>query len=128
MPQPLILITTSTIKDGKLDGVKALSTRFADLVEEHDTALMSFDFYINDDGTLVSNVQVHRDAESMEAYLPVAQPLIAEALQLTHTDAIDVFGAPGPIFQQVLRMNAEQGATVRVMPSHLAGFTTAARA
>lgn len=126
MPQPLILITTSTIKDGELDNVKALSTRFADLVKEHDTGLMSFHFYINDDGTRVSNVQVHRDAESMEAYLPVAQPLIAEALELTQTDAIDVFGAPGAIFQQVLRMNADQGATVRVTPSHLAGFTTAA--
>ncbi|MBV9339096.1 MAG: hypothetical protein JO243_24670 [Solirubrobacterales bacterium] len=32
-----------------------------------------------------------------------------------------------PMFQQVLRMNAEQGAIVRVTPSHLAGFTTAAR-
>jgi AcrR family transcriptional regulator len=31
------------------------------------------------------------------------------------------------MFQQVLRMNAEQGAIVRVTPSHLAGFTTAAR-
>ena len=127
MTQPFILITTSTIKDGELDNVTALSTRFADLIEEHDTGLMSFHFYIDDGGTRVSNVQVHRDAESMEAYLPVAQPLIAEALELTQTEAIDVFGAPGPMFQQVLRMNAEQGAIVRVMPRHLVGFTTAAR-
>jgi hypothetical protein len=128
MPDSFIFITTSTIKDGELDNVKALSTRFADLVEEQDMGLLSFHFYINDDCTRVSNVQVHRDAESIEAYLPVAQPLIAEALELTQTDAIDVFGAPGPMFQQVLRMNADQGATVRVTPSHLAGFTTAARA
>jgi hypothetical protein len=127
MPQPFILITTSTIKDGELDNVKALSTRFADLVEEHDTGLLSFHFYIDDDGTRVSNVQIHRDPDSMETYLPVAQPLIAEALELTQTEAIDVFGTPGPMLQQVLRMNAEQGAIVRVTPSHLAGFTTAAR-
>jgi hypothetical protein len=127
MPQPFILITTSTIKDGELDNVTALSTRFADLIEEHDTGLMSFHFYIDDGGTRVSNVQVHRDAESMEAYLPVAQPLIAEALELTQTEAIDVFGAPGPMFQQVLRMNAEQGAIVRVSPSHVAGFTEGVR-
>jgi hypothetical protein len=128
MPQPLILIITSTINDSELDNVKALSTRFADVVEEHDTGLMSFQFYIRDDGTRVSNVQIHRDAESMEGYLPVAQPLIAEALELTQTETIDVFGTPGPMFQQILRMNADQGATVRVTPSHLAGFTTGAGA
>lgn len=126
MAHPFILITTSTIKGGAVDSVKALSTRFADLVEEHDTGVVSFHFYIDDGETQVSNVQIHRDVESMEAYLPVAQPLIAEALELTQTEAIDVFGAPGPRLQQVLRMNAEQGAIVRVTPSHLAGFTTPA--
>jgi hypothetical protein len=55
------------------------------------------------------------------AYLPRAQPLIAEALGLTSTLTLDVYGEPGPIMRQVARTNAGQGARVRVHPHRLDG-------
>lgn len=126
MPHPFILVTTSSINDGKLEHVKALSTRFAERVQDAGTGLLAFHFYLNDDGTEVSNVQVHRDAASMDAYLPLAQPLIQEALSVTKTLSIDVYGTPGPVAQQVLQANAEQGARVLVSSDRIAGFAAAA--
>lgn len=83
-------------------------------------------FYLNDEGTEVSTVQVHRNAESMEAYLPLAQGLLQQALEVTTTTAVDAFGSPGPIAQQVLRANADKGAIVRISANRAAGFTSAA--
>ena len=120
---PFILVTTNKINPGQLDRVKALSARFAERVQESDTGLLAFNFYLNDEETEVSNVQVHKDAASMEAYLPLAQQMISEALELTQTESIQAYGTPGPITQQVLRMNEEQGAHVHVIANRIRGFT-----
>jgi hypothetical protein len=122
MFEPFIFVATNTINDGELDRVKELSGRFSDLVEASDTGLLAFQFNLNEDGTELSNVQVHRDAASMDAYLPSVQELIQQALELTKTTSIEVFGTPGPVVQQVLRINAEQGVRVRVKPNRISGF------
>lgn len=123
MSEPLILTTTSTVNDGNLNAVKTLSTRFAEQIEAAATGLLAFCFYLSDDATAVSNIQVHRDAAAADAYLPLAQRLIQEALQYTKTLSIDVYGTPGPALQQVLRANAEQGVQVRITSRHVSGFT-----
>jgi hypothetical protein len=126
MSEPFIFVTTHAINDGQLDHIKELATRFNDLVEASDTGLVAFHFYLSDDGTEVSNVQVHADAASMDAYLPLVQAQITQALELSQTTRIDVFGSPGPILQEVLRQNEAMGVPVRVVPNHLDGFTRSA--
>jgi hypothetical protein len=121
MSEPFIFVTTNTINEGQLERVNELSTEFTELVEAGDTGLLGFHFYLNEDGTELSNVQV-RDAASMDAYLPTVQQLIQQALELTTTTSIDVYGTPGPVAQQVLRMNAEQGVRVRVKRDRINGF------
>jgi hypothetical protein len=64
----------------------------------------------------------------MDAYLPLVQELIQQALELTKTTSIEVYGTPGPVVQQVLRMNAEQGVLVRVKPARISGFVRPASA
>jgi hypothetical protein len=123
-----VFITTHTINDGELDQIEELGARFTELVEASDTGLLAFHFYVSDDATQVASVQVHRDAASMDAYLPVVGDLIGQALELSRTDRIDVYGTPGPVLHEVLRHNEEQGALVHVMSRHLDGFTHLAAA
>jgi hypothetical protein len=126
MSEPFIFVTTHAINDGERDQIEDLAKRFRELVEASDTGLVAFHFYLSDDGTEVSNVQVHADAASMEAYLPLVQAQITEALELSRTTRIDVFGTPGPILREVLRQNEAMGVAVRVLPIHLDGFTRSA--
>lgn len=126
MTDPFIFVTTHTVNEGELGRVKELSTTFTDAVEASETGLVAFHFHLSEDGTEVSNVQVHADAASMEAYLPLVQDKIARALALTETTSIDVYGTPGPVVRQVLQRNEEQGVRVRVKPHHLGGFTRSA--
>jgi hypothetical protein len=53
----------------------------------------------------------------------VVREKISEALALSETSSIEVFGTPGPVLREVLRQNQEQGVHVRVEPNHLDGFT-----
>ncbi len=123
MSDPFIFVTTHTVNHGQLASIKDLSRTFTELVQASDTGLVAFHFYMSDDGTQVANVQVHADAASMDAYLPVVREKISEALALSETSSIEVFGTPGPVLREVLRQNREQGVHVRVKPNHLDGFT-----
>jgi hypothetical protein len=121
--EPFIFVTTHAIADGELARIRELGPRFAERVEAADTGLLAFHFHIDEAGREVTNVQVHRDAASMDAYLPLVEDLIREALDASRTLSVDVFGTPGPLLRSVLHHNEEQGARVRVRPEHLAGFT-----
>jgi hypothetical protein len=125
MSDPFVFVVTLTINDGELENIKQLGKSFTELAEASDTGLLAFHFYLTDDGTKISNVQVHVDAASMDAYLPVVAEKIGHALELSQTDTIEVYGSPGPVLREVLRHNEEQGARVRVLPTHLDGFTHA---
>jgi hypothetical protein len=94
MSEPFVFITTHTINDGMLDQIEELGTRFTELVEASDTGLLAFHFYVSDDGSEIASVQVHSDAASMDAYLPIVGEMIASALELSRTDRIDVCGEP----------------------------------
>jgi hypothetical protein len=123
MSEPFIFVTTHTINEGELESIKELSKTFTNLVESSDTGLVAFHFYLNENGTEISNVQVHANAASMDAYLPVVREKIGEALQLSRTTRIDIYGTPGPVLREVLRQNEEQGVPVDVKPNRLDGFT-----
>jgi hypothetical protein len=123
MSEPLIFVSRHAVNDGELERVKALSEEFRELVEEADTGLVAYHFHVSDDGREVSSVQVHADAASMDAYLPLVEGKLAQALSLLETRRIEVFGTPGPVVANVLERNAEHGVAVTVTPGHLAGFS-----
>lgn len=125
MSKPLIFATTFLIHDGQLERLTDLSKDFAEVAATRDSVI-AYHFHVSEDGRELSNVQVHSDAASMDAYLMLVGDKIAEALQLAKTASIDVYGEPGPVLREALRHNAEQGARVRVSPRYLGGFTRTA--
>jgi hypothetical protein len=125
MSEPLIFATTATINEGELETIKTLSETLTGLAEASDAGLVAYHFHLSEDGRSVSNVQIHADAASMDAYLQGAQEQIAKAVELTTITSIDVFGTPGPVLQQALQHNAERGVPARVMSTHLNGITRA---
>jgi hypothetical protein len=122
MSEPLIFATTFLINEGQVERLKELSKGFAEVAEAHDSVI-AYHFHVSEDGHEISNVQVHTNAASMDAYLPLVGEKIGEALKLAKTISIDVYGEPGPVLREALRHNAEQGARVQVMRSHVGGFT-----
>src|SRR5215211_6124637 len=59
MVVPLILITTITLKEGKLEDFKRHSEQMGKFVEENEPRIIHFEQYINEDGTEMKGVQIY---------------------------------------------------------------------
>jgi hypothetical protein len=72
MAGPFIFISQSKIKEGRLDDFKRGLREMAEFVETNEPRVIAFEAYINDDGTEVTGVQIHPDADSMAFHMQIA--------------------------------------------------------
>ena len=95
------------------------------MVEANEPRLIAFNVYANEDGTEVTIVQVHPDADSMLFHMQVAREHISEAYQsvLDTTKRIDVYGTPNDAVLEMISQLAGSEVPLSVKPNHLGGFT-----
>jgi hypothetical protein len=96
-----------------------------DFIEANEPRLIAFHEYANDEGTEVSVVQVHPDADSFEFHMGAVRELASRAYEetLDSTSGIQVFGAPTESILEMLRRQAGAGVQYTVKQHHLGGFT-----
>ena len=125
MTGPLIFIATNRLKQGKLDSEQKRLPDLIDFIQAHEPRLLAFNEYANEEGTEVTVVQVHPDADSMVFHME----LIAERAASAYADTIDattniqVFGTPSGTVTDMLRRQAGTGVALSIKPHHLGGFT-----
>jgi hypothetical protein len=124
MSGPLIFISHSRVKPGKLAEYREHVTEAADLVESDEPRMIGFNNYASLDGTDVSTVQIHPDAESLDTHLKLfAEKLQARAFDALDSSEVDVYGEPSESARQQLeQMAGVTGIRVRILPVHQAGF------
>jgi hypothetical protein len=76
---PLIFIATNRLKPGALAAERERVPELAAYLEDQEPRLIAFNEYANDDGTEVTVVQVHPDADSMAFHLDVVRERAARA-------------------------------------------------
>jgi quinol monooxygenase YgiN len=125
MSEPFIFIGTHTIREGKLEDFKKQWRELLDVVEAKEPRLIAFNAYVNEDGTELTVVQVHPDADSMLFHMQVARDHISEAYQsvLEKTKRIDVYGKPSDTALEMIRQLAGSEVPLSVKANHLGGFT-----
>ena len=123
MTEPFIFIGTTTIKEGKLEDFKRYSRDFCAFIEANEPRLILFALYINDEGTEVTVVQVHPDADSMAFHMQVAAEHFAHAYEefLDATKSIQIYGTPSDTLLEQMEQVSSSGVLV-VVKSGLAGF------
>ena len=123
MVEPFIFIGTHTIKEGKLEDFKQHFGEFAKFIEANEPRLIHFELYINEDGTEVSVVQVHPDADSMAFHMQVAAEHFVRAYDefLDGTKSIQIYGTPSDALLEQMKQVSSSGVPV-VVKSGLAGF------
>jgi hypothetical protein len=124
MSGPFIFIATNRLKPGKLDEEKARVPGLVEFVEANEPRLLAFNEYANDEGTEVTVVQVHPDADSIAFHMEVVAERAATAYAetLDATTGIQVFGTPGNAVVEMLRRQAGAGVPLSIKPHHLGGF------
>jgi hypothetical protein len=78
----------------------------------------------SEDGSEVSVVQVHPDADSMLFHMQVARQHIESAIEnLLDVGGIQIYGPPNDAVLEMTRQLSGSGVPISVKPHHLAGFT-----
>lgn len=125
---PFIFIATNRLKPGRLESERERVGGLVEFIESNEPRLIAFNEYVNEAGDEVTVVQVHPDAESMEAHLAVVGERAREAYAQTldATVRIQVFGEPTEAILEILRQQAGSGVEITVNGEHLGGFTRSA--
>jgi len=125
MSGPLIFVSRSKVKPGKLPAFQEHAAEAADLVEAEEPRMIAFNSYVSADGTDVATVQVHPDAASLDAHLALFFAKLRDtAFELLESYEINVYGSPSERTRTMLTDMPRQipGLRVRVLPDHAGGF------
>ena len=123
MSEPIILIDTSEIREGKLEDVRAAFEELAAFVEANEPRPISYQVYLTEDATRVTVLQIHPDSDSVEFHMEAAADLFPPFGELLRLTRMEIFGRPSPQLLERLRAKARMlgNAPVDVYDFH-AGF------
>ncbi len=125
MSEPFIYVSTSRIKEGKLEDIKRSAREVVETAQEHEPRLIALHVFINEDGTEMTSIQIHPDAASMDFHMQVLGKHLGEfmddAPNLIEFKHFEYYGKPS---MMALEMDRElAGDAVTLKPVHVAGFT-----
>ena len=94
MPQPIVYVDQSAIREGKFDHVKAAIGDLVAFIESNVPRALSYGIYLDERGSRMTVVQIHPDSASLEFHMEVGAPAFAKFRDLIRLSSIDVYGAP----------------------------------
>lgn len=92
MPQPIVYVDTSTIREGKLEQLEAAMGALAAFVEANVPRLISYGFFLDEARTQMSVVAVHPDSRSLEFHMEVGAAEFRKFADLIDLSRIEVYG------------------------------------
>ena len=122
MSAPLILISSSEIKDGKLLDYETFSAEMIELIEANEPRLLGFGTYISDDGIHATTVQIHPDAESMLFHFQFVREKMDIAFEHLELKSVTICGKLNEQVLNVARQISGSGVDVNVNPKIPGGF------
>jgi hypothetical protein len=104
------------VREGKLDEYRTFVVRLAALVQEQEPDMAHFGIYLDEDGSTITVVQVHKTAENMAVHMDLITPLMAEGGPLIDMSdmEISVCGTPTEAILSQMRQIAGSGASVSI--------------
>ena len=123
MPEPLIFISTSTIKEGKLEGYEAYTREIVELVQANEPRLFAYSTYLSEDRTKATTVQIHPDAESMMFHMQLMRERIESAYEYIDLESVTFCGQLNDQALEMASQIAGSGVSLSVKPQVLGGFT-----
>jgi quinol monooxygenase YgiN len=88
----IVYVDTAEVRDGALEELKEAMKELVDFVDAHEPRLIAYNVYLSDDGSRMTVVQVHPDAESLEYHLEVAGPVFRQFVELVTLSSIQIYG------------------------------------
>ena len=123
MSEPIVYVDTSEIRAGKLEELKSAMNELVKFVETSEPSLIAYNVYLNEEGTRMTVVHVHRDSAALEFHMKVAGPAFPKFVQLIKLLSIDVYGKLTDDLLERMRQKAQMlGNGTVLMHERHAGF------
>ena len=123
MPEPIIYIDHSEVREGKLEELKTAMKELVELVEANEPRLIAYNVYFTEDGTRMTVVHVHLNSASLEFHMKVAGPAFPKFAKFIRLLTIDVYGKPSDNLLEQIRKKAKMlGTGTVVVHEFHAGF------
>jgi hypothetical protein len=124
MPDPLIVVDTSKVHEGKLEEVRAGVVELVEFVETNEPEPLAYNIYFDEDGTTMTVVQVHPGSEPFERHMEVAGPEFRKFTDLLTLSRVDFYGKPSRAALEQMQEKAKLLGSATVVVNDLqAGFT-----
>lgn len=120
MPEPIVFISHSTVKKGRLDAFQELGREVFPLLEAEKPGTVLQYGYVDEAGTEAHFIHVFPDAEAMDAHMLGASERSGKASEFIETKQFEIYGTPSEEALAMLRQ--APGVEVVVRPVGLGGF------
>lgn len=107
MPESIIYVDQSEIRDGAFEELKAAMTELAEFVDANEPQILAYNVYFSEDRTRMTVLHLHADPDSLEAHMRVAGPMFPPIGEFITLKAIDVYGRPSEDLVKRLKGKAE---------------------
>lgn len=120
VPQPIVYIDTSAVRNGKLEELEAAMKKLAVFVKANVPQLISYGFFLDEEKARMTVVAVHPDSASLEFHMDVGREEFRKFSDIIDLLRIDVYGRVSDAVMDRLHRKARMlgDATVAVHAFH----------
>jgi quinol monooxygenase YgiN len=117
MPDHVIYVDRFQVREGKLDDFRRYVTEMTEFVEKNEPGVLSFNYYLDEDGAGGTAVFVFSDARALDLHLELASSRFQEGYELLSATDIQLLGRPS---DRAVELARAFNATLK---TKLAGFS-----
>jgi hypothetical protein len=120
MPDPIVFVSHSRIKEGKLEAFRGMSKDMFTTLEASKPGTVFHYGYVSEDGSELSFVHVFPDASAMDAHFVGAGDRVGSAMEYIETHQFAVYGQAS---EQALEMLSQApGVELVFYPDSFGGY------
>lgn len=119
MPEPVVMLDSYKIREGKGETFKQSCADIFDFVRQNEPKMLFYNLYVNDETREAKGVQIYADAVAMEHHQNVAGPKFRKLFDMLEMESVtlEICGEPT---HQMLQMMASHRPEVK---AHVGGFS-----
>jgi hypothetical protein len=107
MPDPIIIIDISEIRESRLDELRTAMTGLVEFVESNEPRPVAYCVALSNDATRVTVLQIHPDPSSAEEHMTVAAEEFPRFRELIELVQMDIYGKPSDELLAMMRNKAQ---------------------
>ena len=123
MSEPIVFISHSTVKEGRLEDLKDFLRAGATVLEAEKPGTVAFLAYANEEGSQLSIVHVFPDADAMDLHLQGVDERAGAADEFIQTQGYEIYGTPSEtVLETMRRFASTEGVSLTVRPDKAGGY------